>query len=131
MPAGMAYQRGAELCRLRRGPTLLAHLDQHLERSSACTMGKGLDEQCVNKAYVGWQIRAFSNVIGVLSGSESSQQGIEGDGAPEREGSEVSSVNSLKFVSPDPRSQREFVLVKTGERSDCRIFDISILVRAR
>lgn len=130
MPAGMAYQRGAELCRLRRG-TLLAHLDQHLERSSACTMGKGLDEQCVNKAYVGWQIRAFSNVIGVLSGSESSQQEIEGDGAPEREGSEVSSVNSLKFVSPDPRSQREFVLVKTGERSDCRIFDISILVRAR
>ena len=33
-----AYQRGAELCRLRRGPTLLAHLDQHLERSSPASL---------------------------------------------------------------------------------------------
>src|ERR1700730_17893867 len=34
LEATAAYQRGAELCRLRRGPTLLAHLDQHLEFES-------------------------------------------------------------------------------------------------
>jgi len=34
LEATAAYQRGAELCRQRRGPTLPAHLDQHLERSS-------------------------------------------------------------------------------------------------
>jgi hypothetical protein len=34
LEATVAYQRGAELYRMRRGPTLLAPLDQHLERSS-------------------------------------------------------------------------------------------------
>jgi hypothetical protein len=38
LEATAAYQRGAELCRLRRGPTLLAHLDQHLERSSPASL---------------------------------------------------------------------------------------------
>jgi hypothetical protein len=38
LEATAAYQRGAELCRLRRGPTLLAHLDQHLERSSLASL---------------------------------------------------------------------------------------------
>jgi hypothetical protein len=33
-----AYQRGAELYRQRMGPTLLAHLDQHLERSSLASL---------------------------------------------------------------------------------------------
>ena len=33
-----AYQRSAELCRLRRGAILLAHLDQHLERSSIASL---------------------------------------------------------------------------------------------
>jgi hypothetical protein len=33
-----AYQRDAELCRMRRGPTILAHLDQHLERSSPASL---------------------------------------------------------------------------------------------
>jgi hypothetical protein len=33
-----AYQRGAELCRMRRGPTLPAHLDQHLERISIASL---------------------------------------------------------------------------------------------
>jgi hypothetical protein len=38
LEATAAYQRGAELCRLRRGPTLLAHLDQHLVRSSSASL---------------------------------------------------------------------------------------------
>lgn len=38
LEATAAYQRGAELCRLRRGPILLAHLDQHLERSSPASL---------------------------------------------------------------------------------------------
>jgi hypothetical protein len=38
LEASAAYQRGAELCRLRRGPTLLAHLDQHLVRSSVASL---------------------------------------------------------------------------------------------
>jgi hypothetical protein len=33
-----AYQRGAELSRLRRGPTVLAHLDQQLERSTLASL---------------------------------------------------------------------------------------------
>ena len=38
LEATAAYQRGAELCRQRRGPTVLAHLDQHLERSSPASL---------------------------------------------------------------------------------------------
>jgi hypothetical protein len=38
LEATAAYQRGAELYRLRRGPTLPAHLDQHLERSSPSSL---------------------------------------------------------------------------------------------
>jgi hypothetical protein len=38
LEATAAYQRGAELYRLRRGPTVLAHLDQHLERSSPASL---------------------------------------------------------------------------------------------
>jgi hypothetical protein len=38
LEATAAYQRSAELCRLRRGPTELAHLDQHLERSSIASL---------------------------------------------------------------------------------------------
>ncbi len=38
LEATAAYQRGAELCRQRRGSTVLAHLDQHLERSSAASL---------------------------------------------------------------------------------------------
>lgn len=38
LEATAAYQRGAELYRLRRGPTPLAHLDQHLERSSLASL---------------------------------------------------------------------------------------------
>jgi hypothetical protein len=38
LEATAAYQRGAELYRLRRGPTLLAHLDEHLDRSSIASL---------------------------------------------------------------------------------------------
>ncbi len=38
LEATAAYQRGAELYRMRRGPTVLAHLDQHLERSSRASL---------------------------------------------------------------------------------------------
>jgi hypothetical protein len=38
LEATTAYQRGAELYRQRRGPMLLAHLDQHLERSSPASL---------------------------------------------------------------------------------------------
>ena len=38
LEATAPYQRGAELCRQRRGPTVLAHLDQHLERSSIASL---------------------------------------------------------------------------------------------
>jgi hypothetical protein len=38
LEATAAYQRGAELYRQRRGPTLLAHLDPHLERSSPASL---------------------------------------------------------------------------------------------
>jgi hypothetical protein len=38
LEATAAYQRGAELYRLRRGPTLLAHVDQHLQRSTFASL---------------------------------------------------------------------------------------------
>jgi hypothetical protein len=38
LEATAAYQRGAEIYRLRRGPTLLAHVDQHLERSTLASL---------------------------------------------------------------------------------------------
>jgi hypothetical protein len=38
LEATAAYQRGAELYRLRRGLTLLAHVDQHLERSTLASL---------------------------------------------------------------------------------------------
>jgi hypothetical protein len=38
LEATAAYQRGTELYWQRRGPTLLAHLDQHLERSSPASL---------------------------------------------------------------------------------------------
>jgi hypothetical protein len=38
LEATAAYQRGAELYRLRRGPALLAHLDQHLQRSTPASL---------------------------------------------------------------------------------------------
>jgi hypothetical protein len=38
LEATAAYQRGAEVYRQRRGPTLPAHLDLHLERSSLASL---------------------------------------------------------------------------------------------
>jgi hypothetical protein len=39
--------------------------------------------------------------------------------------------SARKIPSQNPRPQRRFVLAKAGKESDCRIFDVNILLRPR